>query len=731
MNKLKTFGNSAEIFHDQNELTNFMDKSNEQKILLIINETDAEQILHLIHDFAHVDSVFILSCDQVRVKEHLFRYKKVKGIFNDMAGIQRRMKILRYENHDSFSFETANSSSNFFPQENTKKNKQELMFMYAQILKEILTELPCSPLDMDYMIEFCLARYINEPSSVEQIVEFERDYKRHSPVWWYTKDTFLYRMLNIALRTHDFPILYAMRVFVQDLHKELVQLHIDSEQTPFLTLYRGQPMQHEDFDRIRTNIGGLFSVNQFWSTSKDREFALEVYAGYTNNDANITAVLFEINVKSTNRSTVSFANISNLSNFGVAEMEYLFTMGSVFRIESVERSDSINVWHVKLSLTSDRDPQLKLLAESIKSSVYPGKPYHIGSLAILLMYLDENQLAAEIIETCVKRESNRFECLKFRWTLGLIYARLEKTQQALINYDYVVRSYFLRYLSIDVLSMIFHGLGELCILLRKFELAIVNFKIALHVEMLRQPHHDEKCLLQYCRDIGIAYEGNNRLNDALTLYQIAHEKALKCYPDQHPWISRCELDMIRVTSKMGQDDRAESLINHYIPNIKNSLPKNHKMQTKTQVLAGYRDLERGDFASAHAQFQNALAIDRSHKRESEPSNYAIYWAIATAFGREGRFYDAMDALNTALSIQMTVFPAGHPDIAMTYREIGKTYEMLEELSEAFQYYQQALDIFLVYLSTSEPDVIETQQHISRICHKIEHHYQLRKSNNSK
>jgi tetratricopeptide (TPR) repeat protein len=117
-----------------------------------------------------------------------------------------------------------------------------------------------------------------------------------------------------------------------------------------------------------------------------------------------------------------------------------------------------------------------------------------------------------------------------------------------------------------------------------------------------------------------------------------------------------------------------------------------------------------------------LAIDLRHREESHPGNFAIYWVIATAFAREGRLNEAYDALTTALDIQIATLSPEHPDIAMTYTEIGKILESLDDFSQALFYYERAMDILRQHESPTDPDIAQTQQHINRLYKKLDRYH---------
>ncbi|CAF0860269.1 unnamed protein product [Adineta steineri] len=708
----------VEIFNDSDACVDYMTNAKENRIFFIVNEFDGQFIVPIMHDFEQLDSIFVLRSDRSNDEEWSGQYNKVKGIYNNITLIRKHLYEIQHGKNDSIGFEITSSSVSSLQIDGNKKNRQEVMFMYGQLVKEILTQLPYSTADVNHMIEFCLTRYSEDPLMIEKIIEFERDYRPQLAVQWYTKNIFPFQMVNEALRVNDLSTLYAMRVFIKDVHKQIVEISTNLRETSLSTLYRGQRMLIEEFERIKNNPGGLLSISSFWSTSVDENVA----QFFTGNFDNMVAVIFVIHIDSSVRTTTFFANIEKESQLNDNEKEYLFTMGSIFRIELIEKADANDYWTVNLSLTSDNDPQLTLLTTSIRSAVKRDNESHICGLAILMMHMDEHELAAQILEEVVKRETDPLERMKMHWTLGVLYTKLKKSQQALTNYDKVVKSPALRFLSIEIISYLYHGLGELCIQLKMIDLALINMEIALSIEVLSVPNHSDEQLARYCRDIASIYEIKGYLHDALPFYRIAFEKAIKCYPSQHPLITRYALDLARIASLQGEEKYAESILSQYVPNIENSLPPNHPMQVRFHIYTGYTLLERGDFSSAHAHFQSALTIDRMHKEANYPGHFTIYWAIGTAFGAEGRLDETFDAFSTALRIQMATLPAEDPSMAITYTAIGRVFETLDNISEALLNYECAMDIYLKHMPSTDPAIIQTQQHISRLYEKLDQYH---------
>lgn len=126
-------------------------------------------------------------------------------------------------------------------------------------------------------------------------------------------------------------------------------------------IYRGQLMSTEEFNKkIRHKIGGFFSVASFFSTTRNETLA-KVYAGADSDstqESNMESIVFKIEI---DNSVFKFpyANIASISQFETQESEILFTMGSFFRIKSIDQRSGL--WKVHLKLTNDEDQELKKL----------------------------------------------------------------------------------------------------------------------------------------------------------------------------------------------------------------------------------------------------------------------------------------------------------------------------------------------------------------------------------
>ena len=183
----------------------------------------------------HVNSMYILSTDDELRLPWTKDYSKIRKVYKDLMSISVIMK------HDIQSVESNLTpiSICFTRSSVNDPNILDPTFMYCQVLKEIFLEMEHGAKAKGELVELCRSEYARSAVSLRVIDEFERDYEKHTPVWWYTRDCFIYRMLNKALRTHHIETINKFGFFIKDLHRQLQHFQENSESGSF-TVYRGQ-----------------------------------------------------------------------------------------------------------------------------------------------------------------------------------------------------------------------------------------------------------------------------------------------------------------------------------------------------------------------------------------------------------------------------------------------------------------------------------------------------------
>jgi hypothetical protein len=154
----------------------------------------------------------------------------------------------------------ATSSSSFKEKSIRDLNKESASFVWFQLLIEALTRMPLSNQAKNELLTECRQQYQDNPGELEKILEFDRDCSLVNCIHWYTRDCFLYRLLNQAFRTENIDEILKFRFFIRQLNEQLSVLHKDyvdilrSIDFDSITVYRGQTMAADELQKLRVRI---------------------------------------------------------------------------------------------------------------------------------------------------------------------------------------------------------------------------------------------------------------------------------------------------------------------------------------------------------------------------------------------------------------------------------------------------------------------------------------------
>ncbi|CAF1396044.1 unnamed protein product [Rotaria sordida] len=196
-------------------------------------------------------------------------------------------------------------------------------YVQFELLLDSLLRIEGTEKDKQELISICEKKYIENKEEMKNVREFKRNYKSDQALWWYTKESFLYRMLNKALRRQDTSLLYLMRFFIGDLWKAIEKHRC---QQPIRT-YRCQSISQEEFDGLLNATGKLISMTSFVSTSLDAQEA----RSFLDHSDGLRKVFFEIDADPRLQGVKPFADVTKLSAHP-DEREVIMTVGSVYRI---------------------------------------------------------------------------------------------------------------------------------------------------------------------------------------------------------------------------------------------------------------------------------------------------------------------------------------------------------------------------------------------------------------
>ncbi|CAF1352639.1 unnamed protein product [Adineta steineri] len=322
--QLKRVVNNINTFTDGDQCVEFIQTINNNKVCMIVSGSLGKHIVPCVHDMSQLDTIFIFCNNQEWHKQWTKEWPKIKGVFTDITSISEALKQAAHQCEQ-------NATSISFVASNKKLDQLDPSFMYTQILKEILLTINFEEKHFKEFITYCREVYEDDEHELEHVNQLQTTYKNNVPIWWYTWNAFLYRMLNQALRSMDVDIIVRMGFFINDLHCDIQRLHSEqfdgSQSGTTFTVYRGQGLSKEDFTEMTKTKGGLLSFNNFLSTSKSRSVSLN-FAQQAATNPDLVGILFVMSINPTH-STTPFASVSDVSYFHT-EDEVLFSMHTVF-----------------------------------------------------------------------------------------------------------------------------------------------------------------------------------------------------------------------------------------------------------------------------------------------------------------------------------------------------------------------------------------------------------------
>jgi tetratricopeptide (TPR) repeat protein len=411
-------------------------------------------------------------------------------------------------------------------------------------------------------------------------------------------------MINKALRTLDVEVITKMGFFMRDLHQEIKQLYskLDKRQS-FLT-YRGQGISNVEFDKIKTNRGGLLSFNNFLSTSTDREVSF-AFADSARDNPNLIGIFFHMEIDPSVAPT-PFTSLNNISYYP-AENEILFSMHTIFRIGNIDMIDD-RLCQINLTLTSDHDEQLKHLTDYMreKAEGCPG----LHQLGALTMEMGEFNKAEEIYMTLLSMTSHPYakECAILYHQLGCI-----KDDQS------------------DLTS------------------ALAYYKQALDIYLTFRSPNDSRLAATYS-NIGMVLHKQGDLNGALEYYRHALNCVLHARKPDPEKIASGYNNIGEVLREQGNYSEATKSYERALEIRLHKLPSGHPSYATTYTNIGLVHHSKGDYLTALSYHQKAYVIQQ---KSLPPNHYLLaitHFNISNAFIGLLRYEEAIEHAEKALTI---------------------------------------------------------------------------------
>jgi hypothetical protein len=218
LGKLRRIVNTINTFTEPGECLHFIGEMKDENIFLIVSGALGPTIVPQIHSKSHINSIFVF-CGNKSLHEQWTKYwVKMKGVYTDIDSI---CQVLREQTKQCDRDSTSISITSA-----TKADELEATFMFTTLFKEIILDINYDEDEIKRMAIECRRLYPNNEDELRIINEFEQKYYEKSAIWWYTRQCFIYQLLNRALRTFDTDVIVTMGCFIHALHRRIEELHL-------------------------------------------------------------------------------------------------------------------------------------------------------------------------------------------------------------------------------------------------------------------------------------------------------------------------------------------------------------------------------------------------------------------------------------------------------------------------------------------------------------------------
>jgi tetratricopeptide (TPR) repeat protein len=506
-------------FKDSNQCVDFITDTTDAKIFFITTNVLGKILVPIIHFFEQVHSIYIFYTKKSSDEDWTKDYKKIKGIYNDITQICDRFKqdtTVTEDETESFAISFISSSDI----SSSDVKRQDPSFMYFQLLKDIILNDCLSESEEQTkadMIDYCRKVNIDSPNALDLLDQFEKDFIPELSIYWYTRECFLYKMLNKALWTPQPDVLYKLRYFIRHLHYQILsEASKQREQLSSMIVYRGQSMSSDQIEKLKRNVGGFLSFNNFLSTSLKRDVALNFLLGSE------IGVLFEMQIDPTIQKfpIVNIEQISFLQK-DECEQELLFAMGSVFRILRIDKQRDF--YRVQLTLSDDIDEQLAAYTKVTRDQT---RTFH--SFLSLLRLMDElGQYScvdqfAEMLRDDIGLATNSSLLAAVHHMFGSIYHSRGQNKEALNHYHQTLNIYLSNDLPADhpTLTPTYNNIGCVYLAQSDYAKALEYQQLALDCQ-LNSDDPQNQSIITYITNIGKTYGNQEKYSEAIVHYKRA------------------------------------------------------------------------------------------------------------------------------------------------------------------------------------------------------------------
>lgn len=554
------------------------------------------------------------------------------------------------------------------------------------------------------MLTVCRQYYRGNHSVLKMIDKFEKEYHADDCISWFTRETFIYRLINEALRRQDVEQLFIFRFYITDLSKKLLLEHkkMFSQSKEMICLYRGALITKVEVQTIENNQEKLIATNCYWSTSRDRSYAMTFAKKYKRQPDMISVLLqIKCSLNDDNNSTI-FADISNLSYFS-REREVLFDLGATFTIEDIheETVDDTNLLIITVVTNGKgREISQKYLNKNREEMEFESPTI---LLCNLLRRMGKEQQSLEFLQYLMKNPGDE-NLAHILTRIGIILKDDGKYQQALEHFQIalqwtinVANSSQQKYLPV-----IFLNQGLVYAKIRQYDRALHLYGQAQ--ELLKNKFYSNDYVLAHVfSSMGRIYSYQGCFSKALHYFFKSSGINEKILPPDHPFLAHYYTDMANIYSRQSKYDEAVKYQLRALEIRKKTLSDNHYQVAWSLYQLGrlYQWMSNSQLALQY--YLQSLEIYRQYQSSSLLTE-TLQLLDAIIFVYDAQVELSLEYQLEASNIQRKIEPINYFSLANRLSKIASAYKSMNNVDDSIRYNREAAEIRRRYQSQNSSNL---------------------------
>ncbi|CAF1005898.1 unnamed protein product [Rotaria sp. Silwood1] len=674
--------NGLEIkkYYSFDELIRFIKTLETKNVFLIIDQSLVLNNLSSFDDLAQIIFIYILENEEIN------DYIPITNSKRSIRKISNNKEELFYAINEDIYISTKDflctSILDISVEEESTNQTKNLSFIWYHLLINSLFDLTVyNKTAKNDLIKYSRKQYSDNIAQQNKITKFENEYLSTEAIQWYTRDSFVFRLFNKALRTRDIISIFKFRFFIIDLQKQLEQLY-DEEIMQYLSLvYRGQKISSLEFNKLEKSIGKYISVNTYFSASMSEDVAL-IYASDP-----LSSVILEIEMENVvymkNKRTrpVYIGHISDHPD----ELEAIFPIGSTFKIHSIREKN--NKRYLKLIL--ETDDHYEQLFDIFQKNYINKLPSTI-KFAELLIWMGEYDKAQEYLQILIKDLKLSSDNIK----KGYVYDYMGQISYIKGDYKSALSRYnkALNFISIDEIycANIYCNIANLYYAKNEYNQALEYYKKSLNYKQDMDPLD----LASLYESFGNVYSRIHEFGDAVTFLNEALDIRHSNQLSHHGYLSTYTALMILYSEKSDYN-KALQCLKELLNILLKTVSKNHPQFIAVYTFIGQMYIRCNDYESAMIYCQkskNMIDIILIKEISLNPIQYILlYTTLAEIYDynddMENLFYFANKAVNIYNKFINSI-PKAHPIIENIHNMLAIAYYKKNDFKSALDIYRK-------------------------------------------